>query len=175
MSKNKIKFLVLDLISMIVLIILDQIAKFLAVIGLKDQSAIPLINGVLELNYLENRGAAFGMLQNQKWFFIFIAIIILGAIAYVLVKAPEDKKYIKLHILLTLIAGGAIGNMIDRIRLNYVIDFIYIKIINFPVFNVADMYVTIATFLLIFVMLFSYKEDDLSFINFKQHQYRELK
>ena len=74
-----------------------------------------------------------------------------------------------------LIAAGAIGNMIDRIRLNYVVDFIYFVLINFPIFNVADMYVTISTAVLVIMLLFVYKENDLSFISFKQKRYRELK
>lgn len=164
-----------DLIGMLLLIVFDQFTKGLAVTYLKDQSAVPLIQGVLELNYLENKGAAFGMLKNQKWFFIFIAVVILIMICYILVKTPEERKYVKLHVFLTFIAAGAIGNMIDRIRVDYVVDFIYFKIINFPIFNVADIYVTCCTFALIILLLFIYKEEDLDFINFKKKKYRELK
>jgi signal peptidase II len=103
-----------------------------------------------------------------------VAIVILGVIAYVLVKTPDDKKYTILHILLSLIAAGAIGNMIDRIRYDYVVDFIYFVFINFPIFNVADIYVSISTFVLIFILLFYYKEDDLNFISFKQKHYRKI-
>lgn len=175
MSTQKKKCLILDVMLMIVLIIIDQITKYLAVIHLKDKPALNIINEVLELNYLENKGAAFGMLQNQKIFFVFVAIIILGVIAYILYKTPDAKKYTIMHILLTLIAAGAIGNMIDRIRLDYVVDFIYFVLINFPIFNVADIYVTVATVILIFVLLFYYKENDLEFISFKQKKYREIK
>lgn len=175
MSSQKKKCLILDVVLMIVLIIIDQITKYLAVIHLKDKPALNIINEVLELNYLENKGAAFGMLQNQKIFFVFVAIIILGVIAYILYKTPDAKKYTIMHILLTLIAAGAIGNMIDRIRLDYVVDFIYFVLINFPIFNVADIYVTVATVILIFVLLFYYKENDLEFISFKQKKYREIK
>ncbi|MCR5595007.1 MAG: signal peptidase II [Lachnospiraceae bacterium] len=172
MTKRTVPNLIIDIVFMIILIIADQYTKALAVVTLKDKSAIPVISGVLELNYLENRGAAFGMMQNQKIFFIFVAVIILGCIAYVLIKAPAKRKYIILHILLTFIASGAIGNMIDRIKLNYVVDFIYIKIINFPIFNVADIYVTCATFVLVLVLLFAYKDDDLRFLSFRTSGYR---
>ena len=94
---------------------------------------------------------------------------------YVLYKMPEEKKYRILHVLLSLIAAGAIGNMIDRIRLDYVVDFIYFVLINFPIFNVADIYVSLSTVALVFLLLFYYKENDLSFISFKQKKYRELK
>lgn len=173
-SKKKL-WLFLDLLGICALVALDQYTKYLAVIHLKDKPAYIIINGVLELNYLENKGAAFGMLQNQKAFFIFVAMVILGVIGYVLLKTPDQKKYRMLHVLLSLIAAGAIGNMIDRIRLNYVVDFIYFVLINFPIFNVADIYVTVSTAALIILLLFVYKENDLSFISFKQKRYREIK
>lgn len=167
--------IILDLLGICALVALDQYTKYLAVIHLKDKPAYIIINGVLELNYLENKGAAFGMLQNQKAFFIFVAVVILSVIGYVLLKTPDNKKYRILHLLLSLIAAGAIGNMIDRIRLNYVVDFIYFVLINFPIFNVADMYVTVSTAVLVILLLFVYKESDLNFISFKQKKYRELK
>ena len=175
MSKRKIFILFLDFIAILLLIAIDQYTKNLAVIHLKNKSAFSLINGILELNYLENKGAAFGMLQNQKFFFIFVAIVILGVIAYILYKTPDTKKYYLLHILLSLISAGAVGNMIDRIRLDYVVDFIYIVWINFPIFNMADIYVTFATAALICAMLFYYEESDLGFISFHQTRYREIK
>ena len=167
--------LLLDLLGILLLIGFDQITKYIAVMQLKDKPAFSIINGVLEFNYLENKGAAFGMLQNQKAFFVFVAVVILGVIAYVLYKTPDDKKYTKLHVLLSFIAAGAIGNMIDRIRLDYVVDFIYIVLINFPIFNVADMYVSFSTVILVILLLFVYKESDLNFISFKQKKYREIK
>ena len=175
MSLKKKVLLFLDLLGICALIALDQYTKYLAVIHLKDKPAYNIINGVLELNYLENKGAAFGMLQNQKAFFIFVAVVTLSVIGYVLFKVPDRKKYGILHLLLSLIAAGAIGNMIDRIRFDYVVDFIYFVLINFPIFNVADIYVTVSTVVLVFLLLFVYKENDLSFISFKQKRYREVK
>ncbi|MDO4304842.1 MAG: signal peptidase II [Bacillota bacterium] len=175
MNKRKLKILLLDLIFLIFLIFIDQFTKYIAVLKLKNQPAFNIINGVLEFNYLENRGAAFGMLQNQKIFFVFVAVIFLGVIIYVLAKVPEDKKYNRLHVLLVMIAGGAIGNLIDRLRLDYVVDFIYIVLIKFPIFNVADMYVTFSTVILIIQVLFVYKENDFNFLSFNQKKFRELK
>ena len=172
---KKIKIYIIDFILLTILIVLDQFTKYLAVIYLKDKPAFNIINNVLELNYLENRGAAFGMLQNQKIFFIFVAIIFIGIICYILVKAPSDKKYTKLHILLVAICAGAIGNMIDRFRLDYVVDFIYFSIINFPIFNFADICVTVSTFFLIILILFVYKDQDFYFLSFKPQKFRELK
>ena len=177
-TKEKLKkfgVLSLDAIAMAVLIFIDQYTKNMAVVRLKNQPAFSIINGVLEFNYLENTGAAFGMLQNQRIFFIFVEVIVLTVIAYILYKTPNRKKYKLMHILLTLIAAGAIGNMIDRVRLNYVVDFIYIALIHFPIFNMADIYVTVATALLILALLFYYKETDLNFIGFNQKKFREIK
>ena len=142
---------------------------------LKDKPAFSVIDGVFELNYLENRGAAFGMLQNQKGFFILISCIVLMAICYILFKMPEDKKYNIMHILLVLIASGAVGNMIDRIRLEYVVDFFYFVLINFPIFNMADIYVTVACVLLSVTLLFFYKDEDLDFLSIRPKKVREVK
>mgnify|MGYP004558183345 FL=1 len=91
----------MDLVMLVVLVLIDYYTKYLAVIKLKNQAAFNIIDGVLEFNYLENRGAAFGMLQNQKIFFVFIAVIFLSVIIFVLLRTPDDRKYRKLHILLT--------------------------------------------------------------------------
>lgn len=174
-ARKKMKSLSLDVLLIAFLVIVDQFTKHLAVLHLKDKRAFKMIDGVLELNYLENKGAAFGMLQNQRVFFVFVAMIVLSVIGYILYKTPNAKKYNIMHILLSLIAAGAMGNMIDRIRLDYVVDFIYIVLINFPIFNVADMYVSFATVILVLALLFYYKESDLSFIGFNQKKIRELK
>ena len=174
MSKKN-KLILGDVLGMIILILADQFTKYLAVIHLKDKPVIPIIQDVLELSYLENRGAAFGMLQNQKIFFVFVASIILAVSVYVIYKMPVDRKYNKLHVFLTFIASGAIGNMIDRLRLDYVVDFISFVLIHFPIFNVADIYVTVATAFLVILILFFYREEDLRFLSFKQTKYRELK
>ena len=176
MSKKKKIFFLVDIIMFVILVALDQFTKSLACEFLQDKPAIKLIDGVLELNFLKNSGAAFGMLQNQKMFFILVAALILVIIVYVLFRMPDDKKYNVMHILLVMIASGAVGNMIDRIRQDYVVDFIYFVIINFPIFNVADIYVTVSTFLFVIMFLFYYKEDDFSFLSFNQQKkYREIK
>ena len=86
---------------------------------------------------------------------------------------PDHKKYNNLHILLVLIFSGAIGNMIDRIRLEYVVDFFYFVLIDFPIFNMADIYVSVACVLLAVLMLFVYKDEDLYFIQLKGNKDRE--
>lgn len=171
---KRASLLVTDFMLFVILVITDQLTKHLAVIRLKNQAAYNLINGILEFNYLENRGAAFGVLQNQKYFFVFVALIFIGVIVFVLIKVPTQKKYYSLNILLVMIAAGAVGNMIDRVRYDYVVDFIYLVCIQFPIFNVADIYVTTATVVLVFQILFVYKTNDFNFLSFNPKKFREL-
>lgn len=175
MSKKKLCLFGIDALLIALLIAFDQFTKYLAVLHLKGRPALPLIDGVLELQYLENRGAAFGLLQNQKIFILFVGIVFLVVVLIFMWKLPDHKKYTIVHMLVSVIIAGGIGNMIDRFRLDYVVDFIYFVLINFPVFNVADIYVVLATIGLFILFLFVYKEKDLEFLNFKQNKYREIK
>lgn len=145
----------------ILLIFIDQITKFAAVKCLKGQEPFVLIDGVFELSYLENRGAAFGMLQNQQVFFIIATILVLCIIVYIYLKRiPCERRFLWLNIIAILFFAGAIGNFIDRVMQNYVVDFFSFVLINFPIFNVADIYVVVGMFLFIFLGLFYYKEAD---------------
>lgn len=149
------------LISFVILIIIDQWTKALAVEHLMNQKPLVLIPGVFQLHYLENRGAAFGMLQGQRFFFVVIAILVLAAITYIYFKLPWQKHFHYLRAVGIFVAAGAVGNLIDRVSLGYVVDFFYFELINFPIFNVADIYVTCATFVLAFLIMFYYKEEEL--------------
>lgn len=165
---KKTVMLAVDLAVILVLIVIDQFTKYLAALHLKDKDAYVIADGVLELRYLENSGAAFGLLQNQKMFFLVLAILVILIIVYVLFRMPTDRRYNALNVLLVMICAGAAGNMIDRIRGPYVVDFIYISLINFPIFNMADIYVTVATFLFVLLLLFYYKEQDFAFLSIRQ-------
>lgn len=178
MNKKEVKrstMLIIDVIVAALLLAFDQYTKYLAIIHLKEQPAYVLIDGVLELQYLENRGSAFGILQNQKFFILFVGIVFLFVLLFFLLKLPEQKKFCILHVLLAAIISGGIGNMIDRFRLDYVVDFISFILINYPIFNVADIYVVVGTIGLFILFLFVYSEKDLEFLNFKQNRYREMK
>ena len=151
---------VIGIIAVVLGVALDQYTKYLASTHLQEQPIV-LIDGIFQLHYLENRGAGFGLLQNQLLFFIIVSIITLSVICYLYVRMPKTRRFIPLRICMISIVAGAIGNMIDRIRLQYVIDFFYFELIDFPIFNVADIFATVATFLLIFLFLFYYKDEDL--------------
>ena len=150
------------LAAIVVMVLVDQLTKGLAVRYLKPlPEGIILIPGIFRLLYLENRGSAFGLLQGQFVFFTIFTIIILAAITYVYIRMRKDSRMFPLRIVLVMIASGAIGNFIDRLAHQYVVDFFYFELIDFPIFNVADIYVTLSAGILILLVLFYYKEEDL--------------
>ena len=149
------------MILSVVLIVIDQMTKLMAIHGLMNQQPFVILDGIFELHYLENRGAAFGILQGKKAFFIIFTILVLAFIAYIYLKRiPDEKKFRLLDGICILFFAGALGNFIDRVFRNYVVDFFYFKLIDFPIFNVADIYVTVAAFAMIILGFFYYKEDD---------------
>lgn len=167
-KKNGLKNYVMAVILVIVAILIDQYTKYLAVTHLKDGPAFVLIDNVFELNYLENRGAAFGLLQNRQIFFVCVAILIFAFILYCYVRIPKTGRYLPLRLCGIFIVAGAAGNLIDRIRLGYVVDFFYFRLIDFPVFNVADIYVTVSFAVLLILIFFRYKEEELEFLGRKK-------
>lgn len=139
----------------------DQYTKRLAVSYLKDSRPFVLWDGVFELHYLENRGAAFGILEGKQFFFMISVIVITVFLLLFLKRVPLEKRFLPLDLIAAFILAGAYGNCIDRAVLGYVVDFFYFKLIDFPIFNVADIYVTVSAFLLILLLFFYYKEEDL--------------
>lgn len=149
-----------------VLVLFDQLTKQAAVRSLSAGGSIVLIPGVLKLTYIQNRGAAFGILQDARAFFFVITLAALAAIGCFYSRIPSRKRYLPLRVCLVFIASGAVGNFIDRMCLSYVRDFIYFCLIDFPVFNVADIYITCATFAAVLLtMLYYRREDDFAFLS----------
>ena len=155
-------------LGVILLTVVDQFTKYLAFTRLRGQENWILIPGVFELEYVENRGAAFGMLQEKQLFFFLIAVLVLAGVLYMLWRMPDGKHYRPLAVCLMLIASGAVGNMIDRITQSYVVDFLYFSLINFPIFNVADCYVTCSAVGLVLLIMFYYKDEDMAVFSFKK-------
>lgn len=166
----------------LILIVFDQLTKYLAVINLKDKQPFTILENIFELHYLENQSAAFGsdivsILQrifkiqyfydNPDKFITFkmivfaiLTVIVVALLIIAYLRIPTDRRYFCINICIILFISGAIGNLIDRVFNHYVVDFFYFSLINFPIFNVADIYVTVAAFLFIFLLLFYYKEED---------------
>ena len=136
------------------LIVLDQITKALTVSVLKVHDIV-VIPGVLTLTYVENRGAAFGIFQNKKIFFFLITAVMIAVFAYCYVRLLNQKSYRILRMLCVTYTAGFRG---------YVVDMIYFVPINFPVFNVADCYITVSTVILLIALFFCYQDDDFSFL-----------
>ncbi|MDE6313510.1 MAG: signal peptidase II [Lachnospiraceae bacterium] len=158
---KKVFYGLMSLFVVAMLVGIDQYTKFLAASKLPG-SPFVLINGVFELRYLENRGSAFGMLQNQRVFLLMIGILVLCLAILYFFKLPWTKKMAGLRVLMVFIAAGGIGNMIDRMRLGYVVDFFYFKLIDFPIFNVADIYVTVSVIVFFVIMLFFFDEKEMA-------------
>lgn len=157
---NRLKKYIIAFLAFLVLLGIDQWTKWLACSYLKSQGELPIIKNVFVLQYLENRGAAFGMLQNQRIFLLSLTTVILIALIVVYKKIPSGKRFHILQILDVILAAGAVGNMLDRFFRGYVVDFLYFKLINFPIFNIADCYVVISAILAVLLIGFYYKEED---------------
>jgi len=135
-------------------LIVDRATKLWVASVLKGTDGITIIKNFFGFEYLENRGAAFGMLQNKQWLLIVVTLIVIIGMIFYLVKYKPKYKFV--YISVSMIIAGAIGNLIDRIFYNYVVDFIlvhYKDIYYFPTFNVADMLVCVGTFFLLICIL----------------------
>lgn len=144
------------IVLFVVLLIADQGSKYWARTVLYQQSSIQVIPHVLRFSYVENRGAAFGMLQGQKFFFVMMTFLLIG-LFFVYLKKVHANKWMTLTA--TFIIAGAIGNLIDRMLLGYVVDFIDFHIIWRYVFNVADIYVVGGTLLTALQVLLQDEKD----------------
>ena len=150
--------LILFFAGIALITVLDQFTKFLAVAKLMPKGTFPIIKEVFHLTYLENKGAGFGVFANHTHLLSIASIVIVAAVlAYVLVKRPKDKL---LNLSLMFMIGGAVGNLIDRVTLGYVVDFLDFRLINFPIFNVADCFITVgAVMLAVYIIFFSEKKE----------------
>jgi signal peptidase II len=145
----------------IFLVFIDQFSKAMASVRLPGRGYFPLIGDILGFEYVENTGAAFGIFQNKQWLFIISSLLIFAAAVYVIVRLPYSGRFKAVHLLLVFLVSGAIGNLADRLRLGYVVDFIYFKLINFPVFNIADSYIVVSVIVFIALILFYYSDEEL--------------
>jgi signal peptidase II len=142
--------LIYELIILL-LVGIDQLSKILALKYLKNVESIPIIQNMFHLTYVENRGAAFGMFQNNQIIFVIVALI---ASIYGLYYLHKNKVNILGKVSILLIISGALGNLIDRVRLGFVVDYFDFRIIWEYVFNVADIFVVLGTILLCIYILF---------------------
>lgn len=164
--EKALKRFVVPILSVLAIVGLDQWTKWLTLKYVKGTEGFYIINKILRICFVKNEGMAWGMFQNKQVVFIILTPIVVAGLIYVFYKMPFEKKFIWLRICDIFLVGGAIGNVIDRIFRGeelfhgYVVDMIYAEFINFPVFNIADSFITVGFAMLIILSFFVYKESD---------------
>lgn len=181
-KKKSMRLQAISYIGVVIAVLIDQFTKYLANAYLNGRQARVLIPGVFEFRYLENESAAFGVdfislldkifhfayfeenpdafLRTKMLFFVVVTLIVVAVLLLLYRRLPWERHWLAMNLIILAFTAGAIGNLIDRIVHNYVIDFLYFSLIDFPIFNVADIYVTVASFALIFSVFFVYTEED---------------
>ncbi|HBI64167.1 MAG TPA: signal peptidase II [Clostridiales bacterium] len=149
--------MIMALLAVAAMVLVDQAVKYWAVTALAPVGSIPLIPDILQLTYVENRGAAFGILENHIWLFVLLVPVVVGAIAYALKKNLVQNAWGRVSLL--VICAGAIGNGIDRVTHRYVVDMIEVLFVRYPVFNIADIYVVVGVVLFAVYYLFQHKDN----------------
>ena len=156
-------------IIILVLTLLDQVSKHLVLTYLKGENDISLISGVLQLRYIENRGMAFGLFEGKIPVLVILCLLFFCLFVYVYARIPRTRYYLPLAVTSVIMVSGALGNFIDRVFRGYVVDFIYFSLIDFPVFNMADIYVVCSGILLVLLVCFKYRNDeDYDFLRIKK-------
>ena len=143
------------------LLLADQYTKWLAISHLKGQKPFVIISRVLEFSYLENTGAAFSSFAGKQTLLICLTTVVTLLLLWKYLTLPDGKRFVPMRLCMLLILSGAVGNLIDRVRLGYVVDFIYFVPIDFPKFNVADIYITVGVAVLAFLLFFRYSDEDM--------------
>lgn len=138
---------------------LDQLFKYLAIVYLSDKLTLPIWQDVFHLTYIENRGAAFSMLEGRRFFLVILTGVVILFGIYILLSGKIKSKFLMWAVALGI--GGGIGNMIDRIFRGYVVDYLDFRIIKFAIFNFADCCVVAATIMIMIYILFIYKDKTL--------------
>ena len=145
------------LVTAAVLVGLDQLFKWLAIENLSGIATFPLLDGIFHLTYVENRGAAVGIMKGWGIALIILTTVVLAGLVWLLLKGKFKHPF--LLVAITLFIGGGVGNLIDRVFRQFVVDYLDFRLINFAVFNFADCFIVIGTiFLCIYVLFLSDKE-----------------
>ena len=166
-TAGRLKKALICLIPAALLVLIDQITKYLAETHLTG-GAVPIIPGVFELQFLRNTGAAFSMLEGKQIFFIVLTVAFLVFAFWFYMRIPETRRMRALRICVVFLIAGAVGNLIDRILFRSVRDFFSFVLIHFPIFNVADIYVSVTAVVLFALVIFRYRDEDFSFLKKKK-------
>ena len=164
MKENKIKIMFLPIIFVALLTSIDQLTKYIIKSKFVLFESKEVIKNIFAITYIHNEGAAWGVMKGGRIFFLILTSLVVVGCFYILYNIIGNRKYIMLTICIITLISGAVGNMIDRFEYGYVIDFLDFKMINFPVFNVADIYVTVSMIVVLVLMIFIYKEEDINYM-----------
>ncbi len=145
--------MILSLIIIFLVIGADQVSKYLVLQNIDMYEKVDVIPGLFHFTYIENKGAAFGMLSEHRWVFLAVSTVAIGAFLFYMIKyRPKDKL---LNVAIAMVVGGGIGNMIDRVARGSVVDFIDVDFMSFYVFNIADIFVCVGCGLMILYLIIS--------------------
>ena len=161
---SNVKKIIISLLAIVAIVASDQFTKFLIIKNFTVEQEKQVFGNAFVLRYIRNTGAAWGSFAGYIPLLLVFTVIVLAALCYVYKNIIDEPVFLPVRICIVAIAGGAIGNMIDRVRLGFVVDFFYAKFINFPVFNVADIFVTVSVFVLIFLFIFKYNGEETDII-----------
>ncbi len=149
--------MIISLLIIVLSVLLDQLTKHLVLQNIPLYSNVPVLDGVFHFTYVENKGAAFGILSDARWVFMVISVVAIAAFIVYLIKWKPENMLLKVS--LSLIIGGGIGNMIDRVLRGSVVDFIEVEFMQFAVFNVADIFVCVGCGLMMLYVILSEVEE----------------
>lgn len=159
-TKPKIKIHIKPILIIGLLTAFDQLTKFIITSSFELYESKPAIKNFLSFTYIQNRGMAWGMLQGKRVIFVALTIVILLLCFAIYSNIADKSKYRILRANMIILIAGALGNMLDRIKLGYVIDFFEVKFIEFPVFNVADIYVVVSMIMIFILIMFKYSNEE---------------
>ena len=159
-SRKSIKIYIIPIIIIGLMTAFDQLTKFMITSSYELYESRTVIKNILSFTYIQNRGMAWGMLQGKRIIFVALTIIILFLCFAIYSNIADKAKYRLLRANMIILISGALGNMLDRIKLGYVIDFFEVKFIDFPVFNVADIYVVVSMIMIFILIMFKYSNEE---------------
>lgn len=162
------KKLVLAFLCIAVLTGFDQFVKYLTVLKLERGKSYVLINKVFQLTHVRNYGAAWSSFTGKRFFLLAVTLVVLVVLCMLYIRMSKLDMFKDIRVLLVFLISGALGNIIDRVVNGYVVDMFDFCLINFPVFNVADIYVTCSVILLFFIVIFKYKDGDFDILKKSQ-------
>ncbi|MDR2183613.1 MAG: signal peptidase II [Clostridiales bacterium] len=148
------KRFVLPVIFIVAILGVDQFTKYWAATRLAPIGELVLIDGVFSLLYHENTGMAFGLFPDGRWVFVGLTVVAMGFFIYFYASLPRSRYHNVMRFFLLMLIGGALGNFVDRLIQGYVVDFFYFSLINFPIFNMADVFLVVSVIVLAIMILF---------------------